>query len=343
MSPAGVFGGKRVHAATRVVRDTRPEANLVRHTADARDALANSLGAGAFALNRKLAVAMGGKVLGAGQYGVAIRTKITARLLLLKDMLRGYHRVQTTVWPREGDVVVLKVQDARARGLFQSKAQYAKVLAEFVEESTHESVIHRFLSSADACRGLVVSRSRACPAVPRFYFAAFSTKSPRYVTVMGVAPGEPLDKYLSRHVMDAGLYARVEKAVASLWLAGVVHGDLHAYNVMYDRGTGVVTVIDFGWGILLRESLRRAVAEAVAAQLSRDTGTCLSEAWDSVGMSAYVDRVVASRRYPMYNSDARFLSHMYNGMSAGQRARVRAERRREWDLVDRPDDNKIAA
>lgn len=82
------------------------------------------------------------------------------------------------------------------------------------------------------------------------------------IIVESYAPGKPLAQY---RTVSARAIARFERAILSLWLAGVAHADLHSSNIMYDDKTKKMTIIDFGRAILLSgeaiSTLRRNLVE----------------------------------------------------------------------------------
>lgn len=68
------------------------------------------------------------------------------------------------------------------------------------------------------------------------------------VIVQSYAPGKRLAAY--SNVMPRTI-ARFERAILSLWLAGVAHTDLHSENIMYDDKAKKITIIDFGRAVIL--------------------------------------------------------------------------------------------
>lgn len=68
------------------------------------------------------------------------------------------------------------------------------------------------------------------------------------VIIQSYAPGKRLATYPN---VTPRTIARFERAILSLWLAGVAHTDLHSENIMYDDKTKKITIVDFGHAVIL--------------------------------------------------------------------------------------------
>ena len=123
----------------------------------------------------------------------------------------------------------------------------------------------------------------------------------------------------------------------------MVHGDFHTDNVFYDPATRKVTIIDFGFAVVLPSSttarVRVAMAEGVRAGV-RSLGELWREASRSrigTGLQAYVNRVVHTRLgTKWYNPDGGALLRLYFRMSSAERAKVPALRARYWGQAKPP-------
>ena len=261
----------------------------------------------------------GATKLGAGAYGVAYRVTINASLVefLISMLAHGDNRVLNRP-PRVGTEVVVKVT-RRPKGDSQDA---------FVRASLRESALHKQLLGAGSCSKIC---GRSCPSdvIPPFYFSAMASDG-TYVTVMGLVKGGSLSKYMRSVRMTPKFYVALEKAAASMWTAGVVHADFHDENVMVDPHTGKITVIDFGFGVVLPPALRAKV-ESRIRDLIRDGTRSLASVWDRTDLGGYVNRVQAKRLGGgWYNPDNRVLLASYNKLSAEDRARVPDLRRKAW-------------
>lgn len=325
----------KLHFEARPVRYRGLENNIAHDWAALAVARRNRPG-GAFALDAPLLDRLGGRGVGEGQYGTAVKVVVDASVkTALAEMRESGSQVQTGTVPKLGDEVVVKFQEMR-RVPNETPGGHEHRLVGFLGRCARESFVHKRLASSASCVRLACSGAPACPAVPRFHFAAFShargSAGQRYVCVMGLAPGVTLSSYLRREGLTADLYARVEKAVASLWMAGVIHADLHRGNIVYDPGAGTVTIIDFGWAVIVPAALKKRVADALEGMVVGGA-RCLGEAWNDLGVAAYADRVLWTRKsghIRWYNADGRLLVKLYNMLSARQRALVPGTRAALW-------------
>lgn len=256
--------------------------------------------------------ALGAKKLGEGAYGAAYGLRVTAAAadFFARLLVDGRHRVKRKI-PRAFASVVVKV--AKGQG----------DPARFVDDSVREAGVHKYLSTAcsKVCK-------KVCAPVPEFYFSAMGSDG-TYYTVMGVADGGPLANAI-RAGLTAELYVRVERATVSLWLSGVLHADFHAENAFVGPD-GTVTVIDFGFAVLMPPALRKKVEAAVARHVRAGSRT-LAEAWDETGLTGFADRVHHARdsRVEWYNPDNKALKDLYNRLSPADAARVPDLRRAAW-------------
>ena len=276
-----------------------------------------------------------GRKLGDGAGGTAYPVKATALAAAnLKKLRRSVWPRVTKQMPEEGEMVVIKLTPLST----ETK----------LEEAMSEALTHRGLSGVAACRNSDrrLSSRPLCAAdyVPPFFFAGRIKESGRayFVTVMGMAAGKTLDKHLKRARMNADLYVNIERAVCSLWAAGVAHGDLHTGNIMYDAVSNKVTVIDYGFGVLMPRGLASSVGKSIVKAIGLDVRS-LGEVWMQpgespvgTGLESYVDRVLYSRHhYTFVNPNGHSLMQSFSKLlSANQKRAVPGQRRRLWGYTD---------
>ena len=306
-----------------------------------------------------------GEPLSSGAYGVTFRVRNSGVAAALLDAAQ-----QTSTFairqkqPPAGDVVIVKVARDyldNGRPVAQGKAD------EFATASVKEASWHRHLDTVPCLRVPGLGRG-TCPAehVPDFFWAGMVvdalTSRRFYVTVMALAPGVTLNEYLKGKVkwvrasgrgmakvqvtppagpLTAAVYLAVERAVALMWLNGVVHADFHKGNTMYDAATGSVTIIDFGQGVGLPRPLREKLLQAIVPAIARGVRS-LGELWDDaggkssfgVGLQAYTNRVRYTRnRAPWYNPDGHALKQLYKLLPRHERAAVQLKRPALWGVT----------
>lgn len=264
-----------------------------------------------------------GYVVGQGAYGTVYRTTANPTLLALPPKLsHGFVRAM----PRRDLPVVVKVADTSGDPA----------------EELKECAVLDDLSTAPCVRLPRVSRGLCiAPHVPKLLFCGKVHGSRKYVAVMTVAPGSTLWSEVgwSKHDVTAELYVRFERLVAALWANGVVHNDLHLKNVMYDRATGHLTILDFGFAALMPPRLTARVKAALVKGLELGVRS-LGELWRSptrspigTGLQSYANRTVYTKRPSpgtWYNPEGGTLLRLYSRMNAAERAKVPEVRRREW-------------
>lgn len=341
--------GEAKHDEARLVVNTRAERNRAAELAGVP-----SRGAVTFDRSKGLTLRTGlllhARKIGEGSYGVAYAVPADTIFRMQLGQLAGAMRhaavkgaVRSAVIKHEGPNEVIKLPTVDVAGP-TAVVKLAKVQgARDVKENAIEAAVHARLATSP-CVNVGGARLCASDYVPRIYVAGlvYDTSAGgkgawRYVTVMAAAPGAPLEKYLRRRSLDADTYLRVEMAACALWASGVVHGDFHKDNVFYDPATRKVTIIDFGFAVVLPSSttaqVRVAMAQGVRAGV-RSLGELWREASRSrigTGLQAYVNRVVHTRLgTKWYNPDGGALLRLYSRMSSAERAKVPALRARYW-------------
>ncbi|KAG2485228.1 hypothetical protein HYH03_016014 [Edaphochlamys debaryana] len=120
-------------------------------------------------------------------------------------------------------------------------------------------VLHRLNTVADHEREVAALEAvRGCPYVVQMYGSGW--RDGRCCIVMERARGVPLEELLleagkargrrSRTVLPYPQIARLARqlltAVEAMAARGLLHGDLKPANIMYDQGTGDITIVDLG-------------------------------------------------------------------------------------------------
>jgi serine/threonine protein kinase len=204
----------------------------------------------------------------------------------------------------------------------------------YVRQSVHESGVHKYLASPATCTKLHCG-AVACTAefVPQFYAAGADTRHGVYVTVMELIRGATLKKYIrnNNNKLSAATFVRIEKAVASMWMAGIAHADFHSANVLV-TSKGAVKIIDFGMSVMLPAD-RRAKVQSILRHVPQVGGTLANAAWYARNtMDNYVETVITKRynRLPFYNPDGKSLRHLYNQVPTAERSKIKALRQAVW-------------
>ena len=204
----------------------------------------------------------------------------------------------------------------------------------YVRQSVHESGVHKYLASPATCTKLHCG-AVACTAefVPQFYAAGADTRHGVYVTVMELIRGTTLKNYIrnNNNKLGAATFVRIEKAIASMWMAGIAHADFHSANVLI-TSKGAVKVIDFGMSVMLPGD-RRAKVQSILRHVPQVGGTLANAAWYARNtMDNYVETVITKRynRLPFYNPDGKSLRHLYNQVPTAECGKIKALRQAIW-------------
>lgn len=299
-----------------------------------------------------------GPQIGAGAYGTAHKTVVSNFLSEMhKEMRREMKYGIFKEFPRVGTQVITK-----------SQAMDESNLAGNLKEAMKETVVHDMLSHAAPISLGRDFRRELRPAnyVPKLYFAGMvvcdacsrneKIRTPggdgteerlvyyrlSFATVMGVAPGEEVTKYLRTNPLTASFYVGMERAICSIWAAGFVHADIHTSNMLYDETTGKFTIIDFGFGIKMTNDLRaqvlRKMVEGVRIGV-KSMGEIFrpaTQATIGAGVQNYVNKVLRSRNsvfsHPQawHNPDGTQLISQYNALPESERIKVAGLRRQRW-------------
>ena len=267
----------------------------------------------------------GGRV-GGGVYGKIYRCRVTKNFM--EDLKRAFNAGGVKVFesfPAIGSFVIVKV-------VKQKKNITDK---EFFEESAHENTVHSKLATM-RCR----SPDLACISnfVPEFY-VSFVTRVEGYqecITLMGSA-GMATVAQSRKTGVSAEFYARAEKAVCALWLAGYIHGDLHLENIMTDD-KGDVKLIDFGFAAKMPETFVTFISRGVKQMVQSGSNKSFGDLWTEGKMNGthtvveYSNRLMKGRDYTWYNPDYKSLRRIYNDIHKGGTKLLPGIRSKLWGI-----------
>lgn len=179
------------------------------------------------------------EMIGSGSYGTAFRVSFASAvdfkkrvIMASKDVVEGNAR---NVPPRS-KVLMLKVQF-----LDTPRA---------VQNARHEDAVHA---------AIVDKQPDIAP-----YFVAGSTVVYKTKPTATVRLRASLMQYIpgGQSLKDVPitplLYARIERAFATLWAMGYSHNDAHDGNILVDPKDGRPYIIDFGFAHEIRDAKRRA-------------------------------------------------------------------------------------
>ena len=273
-----------------------------------------------------------GRALKEGSYGKPYLTTVDTTVFRELRTLYSAARFRQTTgngFPALGQRIIIKLSVQKPTDPFNDWAL----------ENSREIAVHKFLQSSPKCHTLPGCSVPLCgPRVPRLYFGGMVRNNDGkqyFFTVMDLAPGIDLGDAVRRG-FNAELYLKVERALCEMWGQGLVHGDTHKGNLMYDAASGRVTIIDFGFAMVLPASataeLRAGMGAAAVAGVRSMGELWRSSQRSKVGMSVqgYINRVQHSRGNPWYNPDGHSMTALYSRLSAAEMARVPALRRAMW-------------
>lgn len=266
------------------------------------------------------------KFLSSGKYGRVYKlsiNKTAGKIKPIRNMLTNV--VETDRVPQSGTFVV-KVGT-------QGKSDWP----EFVRDNVHESQAHKHLTTR--CVSLKCAARQICAKdiSPKFYFAGADPSARIFVTFMEFVSGETLFNYLGRRPMTAVTYLVIEKAIVTMWLTGIVHGDLHEDNIMISPNGTKAWIIDFGFAVVL-PSNRMEALKRVMDDVPNVSNSLANSVWYAKNaLQGYVNSVLAvHRRMNWYNADGKLLKGLYLRVPAGQRAQIKTLRRKLWGCKPKP-------
>jgi hypothetical protein len=278
-----------------------------------------------------------GEFLGGGEYGKVFVSRYAGdtRRFLAKMARRSRHWLYIAT-PKPNADVCIKVG-------YPQKGQSA---LSFLNDSIMEASWHARLATAPSIRLPNFKPFRASDFVPRFYRSGWvrdeGTRSAAYVTVMSQAPGMEVEDL--KGPLSAEAYVSIERAVAVMWMYGIVHADLHLGNLFFDPATMRATILDFGAACLLPDKMQVAVRKNMMRAMAEGVRS-LGEVWlfpkesrYGAGVFRFVNKVVYDRfqdRKAWYNPDGRTLMALYDRVPKGQRTKVPELRLEAWGFRGR--------
>lgn len=230
--------------------------------------------------------------------------------------------------PRPGNTVLVKIAFIERT----PNMSLANDWKGFLDDQLREAKIHARLSKATACAKLNGSKVKLCSStiVPQFHMAGADHEYGVFVTVMSRLHADLLDAHL--HKMSARMYVAVEKALVTLWLLGVVHGDAHTANILYNSKSNKAYILDFGMSIVLPPSVKRALRKVVALFITHPGS--LANALNALNVkkvSMFINASIARMGYSEYNADGKVLRYLWNWLPTDQRKLVPALRSVAWN------------
>ncbi|GAQ92461.1 Protein kinase-like protein containing BRO family, N-terminal domain [Klebsormidium nitens] len=175
------------------------------------------------------------------------------------------------------------------------------------------------------------AKVRGSEVVPPIFYAGLldgGEKGMVFITVMGEAPGVVLREFLTRRSnrLTGFEYALIERAILTLWLLGVVHADLHEANIFIDEKSEKVTIIDFGYALILPK------ARATQVRTALDQGANMNTLWNDkkTGLRMNVNAIQAGRRYDWYNPEAKAARYFRTLVAAEDKPTLSANRAKAW-------------
>jgi serine/threonine protein kinase len=234
--------------------------------------------------------------LAGGEYGVVFKDIVSmvssSKYESLLNLLSN--RVGDDIVPSVGSHVVVKIA---------KQDKYEKYV-EFVHRMTREVKMHVHISRSvgkHPCTGQILIGHEI---VPQLYFSG--TYKNFHFTIMRLANGEPLEKYIKKFkAVPPVIRTNIEHAILTLWFAaGVVHADLHFGNIIVNKASGQVYIIDFGFAVLLPPHLMRAMEN----QMKKNSNA--ASAWYGSGVQPYLNAIY--HKYPWYNPNGKALKVLAN-------------------------------
>lgn len=311
----------------RNVKNSRPVPNATLRMRNYEFALRNStnvfnaaVAAAPLVTHGKFAAWLGHR-LGTGTYGTAFRTTYGRELYSVLAALKHTVTCKRGM-PRFGSNVVVKLS------MYDIKTPYEQ----WLHGCIREAAVHKLASELPPVKLRGIATVDAARHVPALFVGGLfedpRTGAAIFVTVMAQAPGVPLKKWMAEHALDLPMFLKIERAVTSLWLSGIVHADLHPDNVMTDGR--VVNIIDFGFAVVLSEAQTARLQTLVVKALQRRLAPTLNS--NTLG---YVDSVQAGRGAPFYHDDVALLSNLQKKLGANSHT-VDVERLRSWGIANAP-------
>lgn len=272
-----------------------------------------------------------GDILGKGAYGVAFRLLASAHV---ENLVHHFsHVIRGASIPVHGSTLVMKIST------YDIKKEYTSWLS----SCERENAVHKYVSSLP-CVAIPGMATPICVKkhTPKFFcsglFECPYTGNSFYITLMDLARGIPVNALLEKMkgVPSTAMYLEMERAAAALWMNGIVHADMHKGNMLYDGEK--VTIIDFGFAVVLpdtlREKIRKRIAHVVVKTGIRSLGEIFEQSSEHgiANLQNHVNRVQHGRGASWYNPDMSAMLRMYSRLPRDERETVPTKRRAIWGV-----------
>lgn len=279
--------------------------------------------------------------LGQGSYGTVYLVRVTKPAL---EQLRKV--IRTSIYfvrhkdVREGATIALKL----APYIYpkEAKAEASRFIADNVREAaTHSWLLQQMPVRVPGYRRLL----RVTSHLPEFYFGGLTAGTDGvsyYVTMMGAVEGPSLWHVIKGGGYNVDVYLLVERAAASLWVNGMVHGDLHPGNIkIFGEVKPRAILLDLGRAVRLPVPFHQLILDRLACAVDEGVKSLGEIFWSRHrsghgidGLQLYVNGVMASRMLKLYYSDADILRRdYYNRLTAAEKAQVPQKRRELWGQI----------
>lgn len=164
---------------------------------------------------------------------------------------------------------------------------------------------------------------------PPLYYAGLlsGVTGTLFITVMGKAKGDSLFSMLTtKGVLTAAQYVSIEKAIITLWILGVSHADLHPGNIFFEPRSNEVTIIDFGYGMVLPNH----IATQLQAFDFVDRNGNIAFFNESYGLAEYTNSVQRGRGHAWYNPEGKLLRYLRGIVK--DKVNIEAARQKMWGI-----------
>jgi serine/threonine protein kinase len=180
--------------------------------------------------------------------------------------------------------------------------------------------------------------------VPQPYFQGVDMEKGVHILAMEYKRSRPLSRHLSKPMRSPDLAANVEKAVLTMWYAGVVHTDLHTENMLADSNTQTVTIIDLGYAKVLpaavRAQLRQRIDPVVNALrngIDMDVHAFGNDVWKELLRPLFAHASATGNHGIVHVAHTYFKQKYYAARGRDvRRSRLLAARKKAWACVRRP-------
>jgi tRNA A-37 threonylcarbamoyl transferase component Bud32 len=231
-----------------------------------------------------------GTLIGAGSYGKVFSldlSKTRADLETVRASLTN--TLYFSKLPRAGKVV-LKIEKLDPEYLMTEKKVLRLAGESYIQQLVHEN------------KGIQEKYRKGVPSVAPPVFFSGTIANAYHVICMAHVEGVSLWSLTKRGVVSNKVFNAMESAVKIMLRNGVVHSDLHNMNVMVEKGSGRVKILDFGFATIIPTLLKREVV----AVLNR--GGTVEQAFEETGLLNMINRVKMDFTY--YHSNMKMIKNL---------------------------------